>query len=99
MSRITRDDVEHVARLARLALTDDEAGQLTAQLEVILEHAAQVSALDTAGVPPTAHPLPLSNVLRPDDPRPGLPRDEVLAMAPACEDDRFRVPRILGEAP
>lgn len=99
MSRITRDDVEHVARLARLALTDEEGEQLTAQLEVILEHAAQVSALDTAGVPPTAHPLPLSNVLRPDEPRPGVPRDEVLAMAPASEDDRFRVPRILGEAP
>ncbi|HEX4776441.1 MAG TPA: Asp-tRNA(Asn)/Glu-tRNA(Gln) amidotransferase subunit GatC, partial [Acidimicrobiia bacterium] len=92
MSRITRDDVEHVARLARLALTDEEGEQLTAQLEVILEHAAQVSALDTEGVPPTAHPLPLSNVLRPDEPRPGVPRDEVLAMAPASEDDRFRVP-------
>jgi aspartyl-tRNA(Asn)/glutamyl-tRNA(Gln) amidotransferase subunit C len=99
MSRITRDDVRHVALLARLALTDDEVEQLTEQLEVILEHAAQVSALDTADVPPTAHPLPLSNVLRPDEPRPGLPRDEVLAMAPASEDDRFRVPRILGEAP
>lgn len=99
MSRITRDDVEHVARLARLALTGDEVERLTEQLEVILEHAAQVSALDTAGVPPTAHPLPLSNVLRHDEPRPGVPRDEVLAMAPASEDDRFRVPRILGEAP
>ncbi len=99
MSRITRDDVEHVARLARLALTDDEVERLTEQLEVILEHAAQVSALYTAGVPPTAHPLPLANVLRPDEPRPGVPRDDVLAMAPASEDDRFRVPRILGEAP
>lgn len=99
MSRITRDDVEHVARLARLALTGDEVERLTEQLEVILEHAAQVSALDTADVPPTAHPLPLVNVLRPDEPRPGVPRDEVLAMAPASEDDRFRVPRILGEAP
>ncbi len=95
MSRITRDDVEHVARLARLALTDEEGEQLTAQLEVILEHAAQVSALDTAGVPPTAHPLPLSNVLRADEPRPGVSRDEVLAMAPASDDGRFRVPRIL----
>ena len=66
---------------------------------MILEHAAEVSALDTAGVPPTAHPLPLVNVLRPDEPRPGVSRDEVLAMAPASEDDRFRVPRILGDAP
>jgi aspartyl-tRNA(Asn)/glutamyl-tRNA(Gln) amidotransferase subunit C len=99
VSRITRDDVEHVARLARHALTRDEVERLTEQLEVILEHAAQVSALDTADVPPTAHPLPLVNVLRSDEPRPGVPRDEVLAMAPAREDDRFRVPRILGEAP
>lgn len=97
--RITRADVEHVARLARLALTDSEVDQLTIELGKILEHAAQVSALDTAGVPPTAHPLPLVNVLRADEPRPGLPRDEVLAGAPAAEDDRFMVPRILGEAP
>ena len=62
---------------------------------MILEHAAQVAALDTADVPPTAHPLPLVNVLRADDVRPSLDRDEVLAMAPAAEDGRFRVPRIL----
>ncbi|HEX9466942.1 MAG TPA: Asp-tRNA(Asn)/Glu-tRNA(Gln) amidotransferase subunit GatC [Acidimicrobiia bacterium] len=95
MPRITRADVEHVARLARLALTEDEIGQFTEQLEVILEHAAQVAALDTHDVPPTAHPLPLVNVLRPDEPRPSLDREEVLAMAPAAEDGRFRVPRIL----
>jgi aspartyl-tRNA(Asn)/glutamyl-tRNA(Gln) amidotransferase subunit C len=58
-----------------------------------------VSALDTEGVPPTAHPLPLVNVFRPDEVHPCLPRDEVLAAAPATEDGRFRVPRILGEAP
>ena len=62
---------------------------------MILEHAAQVSALDTADVPPTAHPLPLVNVLRADEPAASLDRDEVLAMAPAAEDGRFRVPRIL----
>ncbi len=99
MTRITRTDVEHVARLARLALTDDEIERFTGQLEVILEHAADVSSLDTEGIPPTAHPLPLLNVLRPDTARPGLPREEVLAMAPEAEDGRFRVPRILGEAP
>jgi aspartyl-tRNA(Asn)/glutamyl-tRNA(Gln) amidotransferase subunit C len=99
MSRITRVDVTHVARLARLALTDDEVERFTVQLEAILEHAAQVSALDTEGVAPTAHPLPLSNVLRADEPVPCIPRDEVLASAPAAEDGRFRVPRILGEAP
>ena len=96
---LTRTDVEHVAQLARLALTDDELDALTTELAAILEHAAQVSALDTEGVPPTAHPLPLVNVFRADVARPGLPRDEVLAAAPETEDGRFRVPRILGEAP
>jgi aspartyl-tRNA(Asn)/glutamyl-tRNA(Gln) amidotransferase subunit C len=95
MSRLSRADVEHVAALARLALTEDEIEHLTAQLEVILEHAAQIAALDTRAVPPTAHPLPVVNVLRADEVRPSLPRDEVLAMAPAAEDGRFRVPRIL----
>ena len=97
--RLTRADVEHVARLARLALTEEEIEGLTGELGAILEYAAQVSALDTDGVPPTAHPLPLSNVFRRDDIRPCLSRDEVLAEAPAAEDGRFRVPRILGEAP
>jgi aspartyl-tRNA(Asn)/glutamyl-tRNA(Gln) amidotransferase subunit C len=98
-SSLTRAEVEHVARLARLALTDDEIDVLTTELGAILEHAAQVSALDTAGVAPTAHPLPLVNVFRADVARPGLDRDEVLAAAPDAEDGRFRVPRILGEAP
>jgi len=96
---LTRAEVEHVARLARLALTDAELDSLTTELGAILEHAAQVSALDTAGVPPTAHPLPLVNVFRADSTRPSLPRDEVLAEAPAAEGGRFRVPRILGDAP
>jgi aspartyl-tRNA(Asn)/glutamyl-tRNA(Gln) amidotransferase subunit C len=98
-ARVSRADVEHVATLSRLALTDDEIEQLTGELGAILDYAAEVSALDTADVPPTAHPLPLVNVFRPDDPRPGLDRDEVLAQAPAAEDGQFRVPRILGEAP
>jgi aspartyl-tRNA(Asn)/glutamyl-tRNA(Gln) amidotransferase subunit C len=93
--RITRSDVEHVAKLARLALTEDEMEQFTGQLADILEHAAKVSALDTADVPPTAHPLPLVNVLRPDEPRPGIDPESALAMAPAAEAGRFRVPRIL----
>ena len=96
---MSRADVEHVATLSRLALTDDEIEQLTGELGAILDYAAEVSALDTADVPPTAHPLPLVNVFRPDEPRPGLDRDEVLAEAPAAEDGQFRVPRILGEAP
>jgi aspartyl-tRNA(Asn)/glutamyl-tRNA(Gln) amidotransferase subunit C len=97
--RLSRTDVEHVANLARLALSAEEIEQFTEQLEVILEHAEDVAALDLDGVEPTAHPLPLVNVLRPDEVRPSLDRDEVLAQAPAAEDGRFRVPRILGEAP
>jgi aspartyl-tRNA(Asn)/glutamyl-tRNA(Gln) amidotransferase subunit C len=91
--------VEHVAMLARLGLTDEELEEFTEQLGVILEHAAQVSALDTADVPPTAHPLPLVNVFRADEVVPGLDRDEVLSQAPAADDGQFRVPPILGEAP
>jgi aspartyl-tRNA(Asn)/glutamyl-tRNA(Gln) amidotransferase subunit C len=98
-ARITRADVAHVARLARLALTEDELESLTRELDVILDHAARISALDTEGVPPTAHPLPLVNVLRADEVRPTLDRDEVLRDAPVAEDGRFRVPRILGEEP
>jgi aspartyl-tRNA(Asn)/glutamyl-tRNA(Gln) amidotransferase subunit C len=95
MSRLTRADVEHVAQLARLALTDDEIEHFTEQLGVILDHSAQVAALDTRDVPPTAHPLPLVNVFRADVVRPSLLRDEVLARAPSTEDGRVRVPRIL----
>jgi aspartyl-tRNA(Asn)/glutamyl-tRNA(Gln) amidotransferase subunit C len=98
-SRITTADVAHVAGLARLALTHAELDEYTGQLAAVLEHAADVEALDTSGVPPTAHPLPLVNVLREDVPWPCLDRAEVLAQAPATEDDRFRVPRIIGEAP
>ena len=94
---LSRDDVVHVARLARLALSDDEVERFTEQLAAVLEHAADVAGHDTAGVAPTAHPLDLVNVLRDDVPRPCLDRDEVLAMAPAVEDGRFRVPKILGE--
>ena len=98
-ARISRADVAHVARLARLDLTDDELERFTEQLGAVLEHARDVEALETAGVPPTAHPLPLRNVLREDVVVAGLDRDEVLAQAPEAEADRFKVPRILGEAP
>ena len=92
---ITREDVEHVARLARLALTPDEVEQLAGELGLILDHAGDVAALDLGDVEPTAHPLPLINVLRADEVRPTLDRDEVLAAAPETEGGRFRVPRIL----
>ena len=97
--RITREDVAHVADLARLTLSDDELDRFTDQLAAVLEHARDVEALDTAGVPPTAHPLPLRNVLRDDEVRPSLDRDEVLAAAPEVEGGRFAVPPVLGEAP
>jgi len=97
--RISRADVVHVAHLARLDVTDEEVERFTEQLGAILDHADDVASLDTEGVPPTAHPLPLENVLRDDLVLPSLDRDEVLAQAPATEDGLFRVPRILGEAP
>lgn len=99
VASLSRDDVVHVAVLARLDLTDEEIDQFTVQLAAVLDHAASVAAVDTAGVAPTAHPLPLVNVLRDDVPRPSLDREEVLAAAPAVEADRFKVPPILGEAP
>ncbi|HZT65457.1 MAG TPA: Asp-tRNA(Asn)/Glu-tRNA(Gln) amidotransferase subunit GatC [Acidimicrobiales bacterium] len=97
--RISAADVAHVAHLARLKVSEEEIALFAAQLGAVLEHAADVAALDTAGVPPTAHPLPVRNVLRADEERPSLDRQTVLDQAPRAEDDRFRVPRILGEAP
>jgi aspartyl-tRNA(Asn)/glutamyl-tRNA(Gln) amidotransferase subunit C len=94
-----RDDVAHVAALARLSLTDEELDRFTGQLARVIEHARDVAALDVAGVAPTAHPVPLRNVLRPDEPLPCLDREVVLAGAPEVEDGRFKVPRIIGEAP
>jgi aspartyl-tRNA(Asn)/glutamyl-tRNA(Gln) amidotransferase subunit C len=94
-----RDDVAHVARLARLSLSEAELEMFTDQLARVVDHAGDIAALDVESVPPTAHPLPVRNVLRPDEPRPGLDRDEVLAAAPDSEAGRFKVPRIVGEAP
>jgi aspartyl-tRNA(Asn)/glutamyl-tRNA(Gln) amidotransferase subunit C len=99
MADIAREDVAHVAQLARIELTDDELDTFTEQLSKVLQHARDVEALDVADVPPTAHPYPLVNVLRPDEEQPCLERDEVLAAAPAAEGGLFRVPPVLGEAP
>jgi aspartyl-tRNA(Asn)/glutamyl-tRNA(Gln) amidotransferase subunit C len=95
---LSRDDVVHVAKLARLELRDDEIDVFTAQLRSVLEHAADVAALDLGHLAPSSHPIAMENVLRADEPRPSLDREEVLAVAPSVEADRFRVPRI-GEAP
>jgi aspartyl-tRNA(Asn)/glutamyl-tRNA(Gln) amidotransferase subunit C len=94
---ISRDDVAHVAELARLALADDELDRFTGQLAAILEHAADVEALEVDDVEGTRHPFPMINVMRPDTVVPSLDRDEVLAQAPAAEDGQFRVPPVLGE--
>ncbi len=97
--RLTREQAAHVAHLARLDVTAEELDLYTEQLAAVLDHARDIEALDVSGVAPTAHPLPISNVLRDDVVEPSLDRDEVLAQAPAVEDGRFKVPRILGEAP
>lgn len=94
---LTPDDVARLARLARIDLTDAELAKLAPQLDVIIASNRQVSEVATADVAPTSHPLPLTNVFRADEVTPSLPAADVLAMAPASEDDRFRVPRILEE--
>jgi aspartyl-tRNA(Asn)/glutamyl-tRNA(Gln) amidotransferase subunit C len=94
---ITPAEVGRLAELARIAMTPEELAQLAPQLEVILESVARVTEVAAGDVPPTSHALPLTNVFRPDEVTGSLPVAEVLAGAPAVEDDRFRVPRILGE--
>jgi aspartyl-tRNA(Asn)/glutamyl-tRNA(Gln) amidotransferase subunit C len=88
-------DIEHVARLARLELSDQEKERLREQLGVILENAAKVGEVATDDVPPTAYAIPRANVLRPDEVTPSLTTAEVLANAPEVESDRFKVPRIV----
>ena len=89
---ISRDEVLHVAQLARLALTDEEVERLGGQLNAILEAVAKVSELDLSDVEPTSHPLDLVNVWGDDEPRPSLPLDEALVNAPEREGGFFRVP-------
>jgi aspartyl-tRNA(Asn)/glutamyl-tRNA(Gln) amidotransferase subunit C len=94
---ISRKEVAHVARLARLALSEEEVALFEEQLSRILEHAQRVTALDTEGVEPTSHPVPLRNVFRADEPIPGLTQQEALANAPTPESGQFRVPRIIED--
>ena len=97
MTAITRAEVEHLARLARLQLTDEELDHYAGQLDVILQSVARVSEVTAEDIPPTSHPIPVVNVFREDVAAPGLDRTTVAHSAPAWEDDRFRVPRILDE--
>ncbi|TVR17307.1 MAG: Asp-tRNA(Asn)/Glu-tRNA(Gln) amidotransferase subunit GatC [Nitriliruptor sp.] len=94
---LSEDEVRHVARLARLALTDDEVAALAPQLSAILGYAEQVGEVAAGEVVPTTHPFALADVTRPDERAPSLPREDVLAGAPAVEQDRFAVPRIVAE--
>jgi aspartyl-tRNA(Asn)/glutamyl-tRNA(Gln) amidotransferase subunit C len=99
-SRISRADVAHLARLARLAVTEDELDVFAGQLDVILGAVARVGEVATGDadeIPPMTHAVPMTNVYRADEVRPSLPREEVLNEAPAVEDNKFRVPRILAE--
>lgn len=97
MPALTRDDVARLAQLARIALTDEELDHLAPQLDAIVSSVARVSEVAADDIPPTSHAVPLTNVFRADEPRDQLTRDEALAAAPAVEQSRFRVPRILGE--
>lgn len=94
---LTAADVARLGELARIRLTHDELAHLAPQLDVILTSVARVTEVAGADVPPTSHALPLTNVFRDDVVTPSLPAEAVLAGAPAVEDGRFRVPRILGE--
>jgi aspartyl-tRNA(Asn)/glutamyl-tRNA(Gln) amidotransferase subunit C len=97
MSAITRDEVAHLAALARIDLTDAELDRLAGQLGVVLDAVARVGEVAADDIPPTSHPLLLTNVERPDELRPCLTAQEALAGAPATELGRFQVPRILEE--
>lgn len=89
---IDREQVLHVARLARLRLTDEEVERMSGELSGILEHVEKIAALDLDGVEPTTHVVELTNVLRPDEPRPSWPREDVLEGAPDAAQGAFRVP-------
>ena len=97
MPEISRDEVAHLAVLARIDLSDAELDHLAPQLSVILDSVASISEVASADVPPTSHPLPLTNVFREDVVVPGLSAEQALAGAPESEQQRFSVPRILGD--
>lgn len=94
---LDRAAVDHVARLARLDLSEEERDRMQSELAAILEHAAAIQALDLTGVEPTAHAVPLRNVMRPDEVTPSLSQQDALSQAPEVEDARFKVPRIIED--
>ncbi len=94
--KVSPDQVRHVAKLARLALTEDQTARFADQLESILHYVDQISQIDTTGVEPLAHALPLHNVLREDVVEPSLPLDKVLQNAPETDGPFFKVPKIIG---
>ncbi|MBY5163676.1 Asp-tRNA(Asn)/Glu-tRNA(Gln) amidotransferase subunit GatC [Salsipaludibacter albus] len=94
---LSEAEVRHVARLARLDLSDDDVAELAPQLSQILEYAEQVGEVAADDVEPMVHPFPVTNVMRDDHPAASLPRDEVLSQAPDAREDRFAVPRIVAE--
>jgi aspartyl-tRNA(Asn)/glutamyl-tRNA(Gln) amidotransferase subunit C len=95
---LRKEEVEHIAELAKLALTDEEKERYRTQLSAILDYAAQLQSLDTSNIPPTASVLPVNTVLREDKARPGMPRENLLANAHAQEEGMFRVDVVLDEA-
>ncbi len=97
MPQISRDEVAHLARLARLSLTDSELDSFAGQLDAILGHVSQIQAVDVTDVEPTDNPLKSVNITRPDAVEPCLTQDQAVAQAPKAVDGRFAVPRILGE--
>ena len=97
MSTLSRSDVANLARLARIEMTDSELDHLATEMDVILAAVARVQEVATSDIKPTSHPLPLTNVTRPDVVVPSLTPEAALSGAPSREDDRFRVPQILGE--
>jgi len=93
--RLTPEEVEHVALLGRLKLTEEERARFTTQLNSILEYFEQLQQIDTTGVPPMSHAVAITNVFREDEPQPALTPDEALQNAPDRDNDYFRVPRVI----
>jgi aspartyl-tRNA(Asn)/glutamyl-tRNA(Gln) amidotransferase subunit C len=93
--KITRDQVEHVSRLARLALSEEELDSLTGEMDAILDYVEQLNSLDTEGITPTAHAVPVENAFRSDEVRPGFTTEQALSNAPDATDNAFRVRRVI----